>query len=185
MRKTFFAVALMIGAAFIGGCSTASAQCPGGNCGLGFYSPWVGAWYYSTPCSGGKCNTAKRPAAEPTAPKEPADEKPELAPAEVKPFCERVIELVNAHRAAAGLAPLTTDNTLCIGCDNHSAYMARYGFGHAYGIGGRECIAMGAASPDAVVRMWLNSSGHRAILLGPGRIIGVGCFGSFWTLRVR
>ncbi len=63
--------------------------------------------------------------------------------------------------------------------------MASYGFVHAYGIGARECIASGAGSPEAVVNMWLNSSGHRAILLGPGRIVGIGRSGSFWTLRVR
>ena len=59
------------------------------------------------------------------------------------------------------------------------------GFRHAYYSGGRECIAYGVRSPEAVVSLWLNSSGHRAIILGGGRILGVGCSGNYWTLRVR
>jgi uncharacterized protein YkwD len=104
---------------------------------------------------------------------------------EIKPFCQRVIELVNAQRKAAGLFPLALDETLCQGRDSHSRYMRFNGFGHAYGIGGRECIAYGVRSPEAVVNLWLNSSGHRAIILGSGRFVGVGCSGSYWTLRVR
>lgn len=119
-----------------------------------------------------------------TPPAEPADEKPVLAEQEIKPFCVRVAELINAQRKSLGLPPLELDPALCSGCDMHSRWMTRNGFQHAYGAG-RECIAMGVRSPEAVVNMWLNSSGHRAILLGSGRIIGVGVAGSYWTLRVR
>lgn len=159
------------------GCSSAEAACPRGNCSVGFYSPWVGAWYYQNPCAGGRC--AVKQAAEPAEPT-PAPENP----AEFKPFCLRVLELINAQRQAAGLAPFTLDVSLCNGCESHSAWMRSNGFQHAY-YGGRECIAYGVRSPEAVVNLWLNSSGHRAIILGSGRILGVGCAGSFWTLRVR
>lgn len=164
-----------------------------------YYWPWFGGYTYSTQCANGQCQrkqaTAKQEAnpsletaqtaEEPAPPAEPADETPMLNAPEIKPFCLRVIELVNAHRKALGLQALEADSTLCLGCDNHSIWMTRNGFQHAYGIGGRECIAMGVRTPEAVVNMWLNSSGHRAIILGSGRIVGVGCSGSYWTLRVR
>lgn len=149
-----------------------SAQCPGGNC---YRYSW-GTLYYPGNCSNGRCYLQKKVEA-----KEPEDPEPEL----IKPFCVRVIELVNQSRQQAGLPSLQTDETLCKGCNSHSIYMRSYGFGHAYGIGGRECIAMGVRTPEAVVKLWLNSSGHRAILLGNGKLIGVGFSGTFWTLRVR
>lgn len=164
-----------------------------------YYWPWFGGYTYSTQCANGQCQRKQAPAKQETNPSletaqtveesappaEPADETPTLNAPEIKPFCLRVIELVNAHREALGLPALQVDSTLCSGCDSHSRYMQSYGFGHAYGIGGRECIAMGVRSPEAVVNMWLNSSGHRAIILGSGRIIGVGFSGVYWTLRVR
>lgn len=156
------------------GLTPVGAQCPGGNCQTRYWTPFGYYTYPAQPCANGRC--AAKAA-------EPEDPEPEVI--EIKPFCQRVIELVNAHRAAAGLSPLALDETLCQGCDSHSRYMRSNGFGHAYGIGGRECIAYGVATPEAVVRLWLNSTGHRAILLGGGRIIGVGFSGSFWTLRVR
>lgn len=103
----------------------------------------------------------------------------------VCPFTAKVIELINWHRSQFGLSALKIDNSLVVGCQNHSRYMASYGFGHAYGIGGMECIAMGVSSPEAVVNMWLNSSGHRAIIMSRSSKIGFGSFGSFHTLRVR
>lgn len=184
MKRTLMFMC-MVAALLCGGCGSAQAACPGGRCAsVGVWSPWGGLWYYQSPCAGGKCRTAAKPAAEPEEPKveEPADTVPELV--EFKPFCVRVAELINAQRKAAGLPALELDESLCDGCDSHSAYMQRNGFQHAY-YGGLECIAYGVRSPEAVVNLWLNSSGHRAILLGSGKIFGVGCSGSFWTLRVR
>lgn len=200
-RTTMFSLILAALAALCLGCSSASAQCPGGRCAsVGVWSPWGGAWYYASPCAGGKCQRPRAAAgdalpaadaavAEPTVPEEPKVEEPEIADTvpelvEFQPFCLRVAELINAQRAALGLPALELDAKMCDGCDLHSRFMARSGFQHAY-YGGRECIAFGVTTPEAVVRMWLNSSGHRAIILGSGKILGVGCSGSFWTLRVR
>lgn len=141
-----------------------------------FYYPWAG---YQ--CANGRCNRTAKPAQVKTA--EPAE--PQVEVVELKPFCQQVIELVNQARARYGLPALIADTGLSNGCANHSRYMASYGFGHAYNAGAMECIAMGVRTPEAVVNMWLNSSGHRAILLGSGRIIGVGFSGVYWTLRVR
>ena len=182
-------LALLSALLLTAGCSSAQAQCPGGRCSsAGFYSPWVGAWYYASPCAGGKCqrpkadeNTAET--ADPDIVSIPAAEADTL---DFAPFCVRVAELINAQRAALGLAPLVLDQALCDGCGRHSAWMSSGGgFQHAYYAGARECIAMGVRTPEAVVSMWLGSSGHRAIILGGGRILGVGCSGSYWTLRVR
>ena len=183
MKKLFLCGWIAALAIMCGGCSSASAQCAGGRCAsVGVWSPWGGVWYYQSPCAVGRCQTAKPKEPKVEEPAEPADTAPELV--EFKPFCVRVAELINAQRKALGLPALELDESLCQGCDSHSAYMARNGFGHAY-YGGRECIAYGVRSPEAVVNLWLGSSGHRAILLGSGKIFGVGCSGSFWTLRVR
>ena len=180
----FRTVAALFALTFIAGCSAAQAQCPGGNCArsVGFYTPWGGAWYNQRPCSNGRCNVPKTPA-EPQSPKNEEPEEPLEAELSI---CGIVSEIVNHHRALYGLPALTVDADLCSGCESHSIWMANGGgFQHSIGIGGRECIAMGVRSPEAVVNMWLNSSGHRAIILGSGRIIGVGVFGGYWTLRVR
>ncbi len=199
MKKLFLCGWIAALAIMCGGCSSASAQCAGGRCAsVGVWSPWGGVWYWQSPCSGGRCAVKKaeepaaaeesnsgtdNAAAAPSEP-EPADETPVLV--EFKPFCVRVAELVNTHRKALGLPALELDENLCSGCDRHSAWMASGGgLTHAYYGGGRECIAQGVRSPEAVVNLWLGSSGHRAIILGTGRTLGVGCSGSFWTLRVR
>lgn len=186
MKRTLMFMCMVLSLALVSGCGSAQAACPGGRCAsVGVWSPWGGVWYYQSPCAGGKCAVKK--AAEPEEPKveEEADHFRESAKmVEFKPFCVRVAELINAQRKALGLPALELDESLCQGCDSHSAYMARNGFGHAY-YGGRECIAYGVRSPEAVVNMWLGSSGHRAILLGSGKIFGVGCSGNYWTLRVR
>lgn len=193
MRKLFLCGWIAALAIMCGGCSSASAQCAGGRCAsVGVWSPWGGVWYYQSPCAVGRCaakpKTEGTEAAKAEEPAEPEPEVADMAPelVEFRPFCLRVAELVNAHRKALGLPALELDESLCSGCDRHSAWMASGGgLTHAYYGGGRECIAQGVRSPEAVVNLWLNSSGHRAIILGTGRTLGVGCSGSFWTLRVR
>ena len=195
MKRTLMFMCLCAALALISGCSSAQAACPGGRCAsVGVWSPWGGVWYYQSPCAGGKCRTAAKPA-EPEEPKveEPAPEVADTVPEiveepviEAQPsVCEIVSGIVNRHRERMGLPALEIDPILCQGCEEHSVWMAANGFRHAYGIGGRECIATGIRSPEAVINLWLGSDGHRAILLGTGHAIGVGRCGSFWTLRVR
>jgi len=96
---------------------------------------------------------------------------------------------VNQTRSAHGLVPLRVDWRLERAARAHSAEMLReYYFGHGafawrirqYGAPGPafgENLAWGvggAATAATVVRMWLNSPGHRANLLRPGfRRVGV------------
>lgn len=209
MKRTLMFSLLCAVLALISGCSSAQAACPGGNCSLGVWSPWGGVWYYQSPCAGGKCSARpnvdenqapkepENPSLEPECPKldeidaapETADEVPVLVEEPVltaqPSLCEIVAQLVNRHRERLGLPALEIDPVLCRDCESHSEWMARGGgFRHGF-YAGRECIAMGVRSGELVVNMWLGSSGHRAILLGVGKSIGVGRSGNYWTLRVR
>lgn len=99
-----------------------------------------------------------------------------------EPSAARLRDLVNAHRASRGLAPLRPDPRLDAAAEWKARHMARYRyFQHEdqapplrrpftariaacgfRGLGVAENIAMGHPTPDAVMRTWLNSAGHRA-----------------------
>jgi uncharacterized YkwD family protein/spore coat assembly protein SafA len=114
---------------------------------------------------------------------------------------QEVVRLVNIERAKYGLKPLTMNWELqrvarYKSQDMHdkkyfSHTSPTYGspfdmmksFGISYRTAG-ENIAMGYATPQAVVTGWMNSSGHRAnILNGNFTQIGVGYVadGKYWT----
>ncbi len=121
--------------------------------------------------------------------------------ASVRAYEQEVIRLVNAERAKYGLAALTEDWELSRVAryksqDMHdNRYFAHssptYGtpfqmiraFGLSYRTAG-ENIAMGYATPAAVVAGWMNSEGHRANILNSAYTkIGVGYVadGHYWT----
>lgn len=112
-----------------------------------------------------------------------------------------VIRLVNEIRVQYGLKPLTANWELSRIARYKSADMQQnryfnhtsptYGtpfqmikaFGLSYRSAG-ENIAMGYKTPQAVVNGWMNSSGHRANILGASYTqIGVGYVaqGNYWT----
>ena len=121
--------------------------------------------------------------------------------AEINQMVQEVIRLTNIERAKVGSAPLQYHEGL------QKAAMVRakeisISFSHTrpngtdsstataeFGVGGDagENIAMGYDSPEAVMRGWLNSPGHRAALLSKGEThIGVGFYQNdygtyFWT----
>lgn len=117
-------------------------------------------------------------------------------------FVSQVVELVNAERAKAGIAPLTAD----VKAEAAAAVRAREietSFSHTRPNGSQfstalteqgvnatrsgENIAWGQRTPQEVVSTWMNSDGHRANILNPGfHRIGVGHFESdagvhYWT----
>jgi len=122
---------------------------------------------------------------------------------------QRVIDLVNQHRAARGLVQLQVSVPLTNSAIWKSRHMARYEYmGHndpappvARGVGERllacgypansagwgENIAYGYPTADAVMQGWLNSAGHRGNIENASfRAIGVGAATSsdgslFWT----
>ena len=116
-------------------------------------------------------------------------------------FEAQVAELVNEQRAANGLAPLTLSTELSnvartksqdMHDNNYFSHTSpTYGspfdmlksFGISYRAAG-ENIAMGYATPEAVVTAWMNSAGHRANILNASYTqIGVGYVadGNYWT----
>src|SRR5579859_1055153 len=120
-------------------------------------------------------------------------------------FVSRVIELTNAERDRAGLAPLAQNDQLADAAQGYSEVLASGAcFDHTCGdvpdfadrdaqagytdwtdIG--ENIAAGYPTPEAVVAGWMASPGHRANILSPNfSEIGVGVaqggqFGTYWT----
>ncbi|MBA9001267.1 CAP domain-containing protein [Thermomonospora cellulosilytica] len=114
----------------------------------------------------------------------------------------RVVELTNQERAKAGCGALRVDRRLVNAARGHSADMAAKGyFSHnspsgetpwdrmkkaGYPASGGENIAMGYPTAEAVMKGWMNSSGHRANILNCGyKAIGVGVKtgsgGPWWT----
>ncbi|WP_413451066.1 CAP domain-containing protein [Georgenia phoenicis] len=99
-------------------------------------------------------------------------------------YDERMFRLVNAERAAAGVAPMQLSTGLRAGALRHSEWMARTGeLEHASAdtiradaraagcVAAAENIFYGspgyANDPDAAVEAYMNSAGHRANILNP------------------
>ncbi|MDD5901151.1 MAG: CAP domain-containing protein [Lachnospiraceae bacterium] len=102
----------------------------------------------------------------------------------------RITELVNEHRAAAGLAPVVYSASLSKAAQvrsveieksfSHTRPDGRYfasvlqDHGISYHYAG-ENIAWGQKSPEEVVTAWMNSAGHRANILNKNfKELGVG-----------
>jgi uncharacterized protein YkwD len=127
-------------------------------------------------------------------------------PADTSDFVGRVLELTNAERQKAGLAPLSLSPALEDAAQSYSEVLASSGcFDHTCGpvpdfadrdsqagytdwtdIG--ENIAAGYPTPEAVVASWMASPGHRANILSPqfteigvGMTAGGGVYGTYWT----
>jgi uncharacterized protein YkwD len=121
-------------------------------------------------------------------------------------FTARVLELTNAERANAGLAPLSISGELQDAAAGYSQVLASTGcFAHTCGpmpdlaerdnqsgysgwtaLG--ENIAAGYPTPEAVVAGWMASPGHRANILSPnfteigiGVTSGTGTYGVYWA----
>ncbi|MFD1152438.1 CAP domain-containing protein, partial [Saccharothrix hoggarensis] len=115
----------------------------------------------------------------------------------------KVVELTNAERAAHGCPALAADDRLAAAARAHSADMAAQDyFDHVskdgrsfvdrvkaagYPQPGAENIAAGQRTPEAVVKGWMDSPGHRANILncklkalGAGMARG-GSYGVYWT----
>lgn len=110
-------------------------------------------------------------------------------PAEV----QRVVDLTNQERAAAGCSALRVSNLLNEAAQGHSQNMALHDFfSHTgwdgsspwdrmeavgYTAGAAENIAAGYSTPDAVMAAWMGSSGHRANILNCSLTeIGIGYY---------
>jgi uncharacterized protein YkwD len=122
------------------------------------------------------------------------------------PDLNRVIELTNEHRRAAGCGDLQWNPALATAAQHHADDMAANNYfshtsrngasfvkriraaGYAYRRAA-ENIAAGQTTPDEVVATWMSSPGHRANILNCRlRHIGIGYsynsnsdFGAYWV----
>ena len=127
----------------------------------------------------------------------PDSSTPETDASELS-LAEQVVALVNKERAAAGLNPLTI-NESAMSAALVRAKEIRQSFSHTrpngssfstalkeQGVsyrGSGENIAYGQRSPEEVMKAWMNSSGHRANILNEKYTsIGVGCYEQNGTL---
>jgi uncharacterized protein YkwD len=110
------------------------------------------------------------------------------APAQAAPSTmeKRLVNRINDARADHGLRKLRLGPRLSRGAHAWSRHLMRAdSFHHArLRPGTGEILAWGTCSwfrPAQAVRMWLNSSGHRALLLRPGfRVVGTGWSRGAW-----
>lgn len=137
--------------------------------------------------------TAARPANAPAV---------QLSPDQATVFENQVVTLINAQRTAHGCPALRSDARLQLAAIGHSVDMrTRSYFAHdtpdgvtpwtrveaqGYSDPSAENIAMGQATPQAVVDAWMNSAGHRANILNcSSKAVGVGVQfgpgGPWWT----
>jgi uncharacterized protein YkwD len=99
---------------------------------------------------------------------------------------KRLVQRINEARADHGLRALRVRDGLNRGARSWSRHLMRAdSFHHArLSAGTGEILAWGTCSwfkPAQAVRMWLNSSGHRALLLRPGfRYVGTGWTSGSW-----
>lgn len=121
----------------------------------------------------------------------------ELAPAVDEEEFRAILGL-NQFRMRSGLRPLLIDMLLVLVSRGHSSDMQRFGFfSHNSPVSGKstfssrarqlgasasaENIYMGSYSGNAANNAWINSSGHRANMLGGYSRVGVGRIGGFFT----
>ena len=107
------------------------------------------------------------------------------APLPATEFSERVVELVNAERAKASVAPLAVNSQLTESARRYAGYLGEAGFFSHVGPDGStlvtrniaagyrdptwlgENIAAGYWSPESVVAAWMESLAHRSNILDP------------------
>ncbi|MBD2426071.1 CAP domain-containing protein [Phormidium sp. FACHB-1136] len=124
-------------------------------------------------------------------PGQPRPARLTLAQAETS-IPDSLLTLVNAERQRAGVAPLRLNDKLATAAQRHAEDMAATrNLSHqgsdgstmrsridATGYGWMaigENVAMGQTSPEAVMRSWMNSAGHRRNILNPNfQELGVG-----------
>jgi uncharacterized protein YkwD len=136
----------------------------------------------STPAQSAPAPAAPRPSAPAQAAPQPS--APPQSVASIDTYRAELLRLTNLERQRAGLRPLTLSTPLGQAAQAHAIDMARNQFfshtgsngssmasraravGYAYSYVG-ENIGAGYVSPEAAVRAWMNSAGHRANILNP------------------
>ncbi len=110
----------------------------------------------------------------------------------VDPAAE-VVRLVNIERVKAKVAPLVARETVTAFAQRWALSMSTFGLSHGdfykratRAFPGRyaaENIGFGQSEPAAIVKAWMDSSGHKHNMLNPlYRECGVGVFNRYWCL---
>ncbi len=124
---------------------------------------------------------------------EPAKEAKTEAPAQENVFeltsTENIVlEMTNKERVSRGLKPLVIDPSLVESARQHANWMAStHRMQHTSKAVG-ENIAMGQNTCTSVMSTWMNSSGHRANILGGWNRVGAAAYTSpsgriYWCLQ--
>lgn len=148
----------------------------------------VQGWFAGTPIAGSQPTSTASLGCQPPA-------------ASVSSVSLECTALTNAHRAAAGLAPLSISPAINVAAEGHSQYQASINtMTHGTNPGARitaagfkwgawgENVAAGQSSCALVVGAWMNSPGHRANILNPtfthiGVAVVIAPSGyQFWTM---
>lgn len=98
------------------------------------------------------------------------------------------VDQINSYREKQGRSALVVNDCLQKQAETHCLWMAKHGMSHTgyqqrlahCGMSGSECIAMGGPP----VQMWINSSPHRAIMLGNYKYCGVATINGWSCLLV-
>ncbi len=122
-----------------------------------------------------KTQSVKEPAFEPAKPA-PATPPATTAKFEILAVEQSIVDNTNAQRARYGLPALAIDPNLMASARRHGNWMASYRQMVHSNMGVAENIAMGQANAQQVLSTWMNSSGHRANILGGYRRIGVSAY---------
>ena len=106
------------------------------------------------------------------------------------PDVKMLLDLHNTARAQRGLKPLVLDAGLAAGAQRNADWMRSRGrLSHAGPFRGwsAENAAWGSSplTPEAVMRLWLGSPGHRANIMGPCSRVGFGKAGGYWAADFR
>lgn len=118
-----------------------------------------------------------------------AEQKPEeQAEFQLTETEQTVLEMANKERTSRGLKPLVVDPSLVESAREHANWMASNRvMQHTWKPVG-ENIAMGQNTCTSVMNTWMNSSGHRANILGGWNRIGAAAYTTpsgriYWCLQ--
>jgi len=92
-----------------------------------------------------------------------------------QPAFVAMIDQANAQRARYGLQPVQADYGLMLRASNHTKWMVRSN-SLTHSSGAAEIIASGQRTVGEAIQSWMNSRGHRSIMLGNYRYTGAACY---------
>ena len=117
------------------------------------------------------------------------DPDSKIAPEDLVPTTDSYgfAAILNQHRAAHGLAPLTYDHDLSAWAAQNNVAQSSRGIGHHVTINCYQNCAWNTPDAASTAEEWMNSRGHRANMLEPSATrfgIAYGP-GPYWTMNAK